>query len=891
MGGATNIEVKSDKAPLLNSGKQHLLDLLMPGETESINPVSGLIILAYIIVITFTPSWGALDTNATKFFTLSIVNLVSFLYIVISTYVRKDSALVKKFFTTNVVLVYSGFLIISLLSFVKAINLHESVLRFTMLMSVFSAVFILAVLLMRDIRLVKLIMLVMTLLLIADSISVFFYIGKYIRGDIALIMDIKSYYSNKNILASSVFIRIVFALAMMTFTRDFRQYVGWVAVFLGVLATLFLATRAFFLGLILLSLIYFVHVLMLFFRRKEKRNLWLGLSLMAAVLLSILAFTFVERNYYPGSRGGGLATVSRNIATIANHSFGGRGIPFSDNAIMVGEWPYQAGLSAFLNPAGSASEDWSERSGGGVSRDRRARSIRDQFANISLEETSTARRIDAWRWTFDMVVNNPLLGVGIGNWKIRILEYDNRSNPTFTYLVRAHNDFLEIFAETGIPGGLLYIGIFITLGLNVIKWYRKKGSHQLDILSNALFLAGFGLVCYAIDAFFNFPITRPETLLFWILFISMGIAATAIQKEQADKETVESDAPGKPASLKPDVANKLRLGAWLGIIAIALLLSMAYLLHLKFQSSRLQIYIYYDVRSGNYLHYSYAHFAGQLPSFPNLSEWTEPIASLKARYLINENKNKEAIAVLIDETANPFDSRREYFLALAYNNVGDHEMALFYAERAYNLKPYYLANFFLYVTLLEHHGRFDEIPAHIDHFLKKQNRTAEVWVYAARFYFENGDAIKAWETVLEARRLLRNNRQILEQYEFLEEYRDYLFSSQNLFNKASKHYEANRFDEAIRLLDQHIGFFEHDRNAIKMRAMAHFKNGDCDKSLEDIALFFQHFEKDAMLINIRGICFHKQGRTEEACRDFRQAMQMGNLKGEQNYRLFCSGID
>jgi len=71
----------------------------------------------------------------------------------------------------------------------------------------------------------------MTLLLIFDSLTVFSGIGKYLDGKLPSIGELNSVYSNKNILASSIFVKIPFALWLMVFSRK------WLGT-LGILGTL-----------------------------------------------------------------------------------------------------------------------------------------------------------------------------------------------------------------------------------------------------------------------------------------------------------------------------------------------------------------------------------------------------------------------------------------------------------------------------------------------------------------------------------------------------------------------------------------------------------------------------------------------------------------------------
>ena len=65
--------------------------------------------------------------------------------------------------------------------------------------------------------------------------------------------------------------------------------------------------------------------------------------------------------------------------------------------------------------------------------------------------------------TFDLIKNNPVLGVGPGNWKIQHGKYSYMA-PLVKMektLQRPHSDLLWIASEAGIIAGIVYLLIFI----------------------------------------------------------------------------------------------------------------------------------------------------------------------------------------------------------------------------------------------------------------------------------------------------------------------------------------------------------------------------------------------------------------------------------------------
>ena len=72
------------------------------------------------------------------------------------------------------------------------------------------------------------------------------------------------------------------------------------------------------------------------------------------------------------------------------------------------------------------------------------------------DDRSASERIRFYSGAIKYISSNPILGCGIGNWRIMSIKYD--AENMFSYIVPyfAHNDFIEIFAETGILGFFLF---------------------------------------------------------------------------------------------------------------------------------------------------------------------------------------------------------------------------------------------------------------------------------------------------------------------------------------------------------------------------------------------------------------------------------------------------
>ena len=126
-------------------------------------------------------------------------------------------------------------------------------------------------------------------------------------------------------------------------------------------------------------------------------------------------------------------------------------------------------------------------------------------------DTSTNYRIILWENAIDYITNHPIIGCGIGNWKVESLPYWRDQLTGYVIPYHAHNDFLELSAETGLFGGLSYIFIFIFIFYGILKSFKKNKLHSIFLMSL--------LATYSLDAFVNFPIERALSQLNFALLL------------------------------------------------------------------------------------------------------------------------------------------------------------------------------------------------------------------------------------------------------------------------------------------------------------------------------------------------------------------------------------
>lgn len=131
-------------------------------------------------------------------------------------------------------------------------------------------------------------------------------------------------------------------------------------------------------------------------------------------------------------------------------------------------------------------------------------------------------RFRIYNVTTEMIADQPLTGVGAGNWKIRSPEYFRHYHFDRDQLnwIRPHNDFLWVFSEKGIIGLFIFIGIFALTFVYLIKSLISNIELKQKVFT--LFLVG-GLIGYVTDSMFTFPLERVNQQVYLSLIIASAI--------------------------------------------------------------------------------------------------------------------------------------------------------------------------------------------------------------------------------------------------------------------------------------------------------------------------------------------------------------------------------
>ena len=133
-------------------------------------------------------------------------------------------------------------------------------------------------------------------------------------------------------------------------------------------------------------------------------------------------------------------------------------------------------------------------------------SVNKRLSTLNTEDESVNQRIRFYNNGIEQIIENPLIGVGIGNWKIKSIEYDSQNIQSYVVPYHMHNDFLELGAELGLLGLLLYLFFFTE------RIFFLAKSILLDSNEKSFFLL-LSIIIIFIDSNINFPFQRPIIII------------------------------------------------------------------------------------------------------------------------------------------------------------------------------------------------------------------------------------------------------------------------------------------------------------------------------------------------------------------------------------------
>ena len=284
--------------------------------------------------------------------------------------------------------------------------------------------------------------------------------------------------------------------------------------------------------------------------------------------------------------------------------------------------------------------------------------------SFSTKDGSVNQRLRYYEDVLTHLKSNPLFGVGLGNWKLKSIEYDADDIQGYVVPYHAHSDFIQLGAELGIIGFLLYLSIFLLAFYFTYKLIRNPNLSKDE--KTFIFLLFVALGVYSVDANLNFPIARPQVLVVWANITSLIMG-------YYEKNRVYIKNENKKSKL-----NKLFITT-----GILILLPSLYVTNQVYKSLKGQMFLLQDFNTNKY-NLALNKVDNIVPDIPNITVTTIPINSVKARYYFNAKKYKKALRLIEKGTgANPYLFYSEILKSQIFEEQGKIDSAKIYAKKAF----------------------------------------------------------------------------------------------------------------------------------------------------------------------------------------------------------------
>lgn len=156
--------------------------------------------------------------------------------------------------------------------------------------------------------------------------------------------------------------------------------------------------------------------------------------------------------------------------------------------------------------------------------------LTDNTVEIHDNYNSTTERLQLWNRSVLLFKDNPALGIGAGNWPLRVTEYgitDPYSDRGSKYFLRPHNELLRVLSEMGLLG-FLAAGVFVFLVIRELVRRLRYPENKNEGLALTFGFAGFAVI-----ALLSFPTERVPLM---VLVLSMLALLGGRHKEVKEKK-------------------------------------------------------------------------------------------------------------------------------------------------------------------------------------------------------------------------------------------------------------------------------------------------------------------------------------------------------------------
>ena len=231
--------------------------------------------------------------------------------------------------------------------------------------------------------------------------------------------------------------------------------------------------------------------------------------------------------------------------------------------------------------------------------------------NLTSDESAN-QRINFYSLALDLFSDKPITGHGLGSWKYESLKYKDPTTRSVLVPYYTHNDFLQILAELGIVGLIIYLLFISNVLMRLMIKLQDKDAKKILIIA---------MIVFALNSLLNFPIHRSQEYIPFIIIAALLFSLSQNEGPYEGKRT------------------------YIFSLLLILLIPATTLAYYEHKSLIIQDTLLADYSSNNF-----SLEINELEKInyqiPNISANVVPISSYLSRYYINVNDYEKALNLL-----------------------------------------------------------------------------------------------------------------------------------------------------------------------------------------------------------------------------------------------------
>ena len=466
---------------------------------------------------------------------------------------------------------------------------------------------------------------------------------------------------------------------------------------------------------------------------------------------------------------------------------------------------------------------------------------------------------------FNSFKENIFTGIGIGNWKIESVKMDKDNIEGYIVPYHAHNDFLQIAAETGIFGIAAYVTFFISFFIFLIKKILKSGFDEKLHYPILLFL-----ISYIMDSSLNFPIVRPINTL--ILFAGIGLVHNNFSSKKKKNYVYYS------------------LPIFIFFVTISS--------YSVYKSHTEQIDLLYDFNNNTTLKMPIETVDKFNIKYPNISATALPLGAMIARYHF-ESKNYEKAKNLLLKTKkyNPYIQINNHYLGRVYESLEEKDSAAYYYRIAHEGLKLNSLHAYHYMRILSYDNKNE---SEIDKIFEtvKSNNEYLIWNEYVNFktnvYLENpksSNINKLFGLIDKAKSMFVDKELEFERFKMIIKYgSEKVLSAKEIIEKGINYLDSNNYSEAKKqflkarqLLPQEYASYENLAYvSLKME-----KPKKAQEYLNEEEKYSDFIPNTGNFEYLKGLTFYALQNKIDACNYFKLAIKKGK-KEAKVFKPICN---